>query len=337
MNAKWLAEALDHAFIRFGIRPTLPVVSSRSRLARLRRAEERTQPELTDARLFPTPVLPHVSAVRSRVTRGGSHCVSREWTAAAIPLEFDWGIETRESLPVRTDWYTRTAPRPLLIALAGWTPIRGLAQRVLWPVERLDRAGFDLVIPSLQSKAEKGWRSWQVDFPSADPSSNLLEVARGVSAIRQIVAYARELGHDPIVVWGASLGAYLVALLGTTTPTQFDALVFEKPLARLSDPLRWHGRGTDADRQDVALRLDRVYRAVSPLERQPQVDSSKVYVVGALYDRVTTFESAARLAAHFGVSPEPVRASHLYDSGRTERFQRWASHFIEARLPTNRA
>jgi pimeloyl-ACP methyl ester carboxylesterase len=319
MTAKWLAESLDEAFIRLGIRPTLPTVSSSSRLTRLLRAETQTQADLADDRLFPRPIFPDVHAARSHASRSGLLCVSRDWAAHEVPLESDWGFASLEPRRVCTEWYTRPARRPLLLALSGWMPIQTLTARVLWPLELIDRAGLDIVIPLLPTRSASRRYALKVDFPSVDPSHNVLEVATSVGAIRQTIMVARELGYRKIVVWGASLGAYIAALLGTIAPVEFEALILEKPLVRLSDALRLHGRGSDAARQSVAHRLDRVYRAVSPLDRQPRVDSTRVHVLGALFDRVTTCVGAERLASHFDASYTAVRASHLYDPGRAKR------------------
>ena len=319
MTARWLAESLDETFIRLGIRPTLPSVSSASPLTRLLRAEARTQADLADDRLFPRPFLPDVHAGRSHALRGGLLRVSRDWAAHAVPLESDWGVLSLEPRRVRTEWYTRPTPRPLLLALSGWMPIQKLTARVFWPLELIDRAGFDIVIPLLPTRSASRRYALKVDFPSVDPSHNVLEVATSVGAIRQTIMHARELGYRRIVIWGASLGAYIAALLGTIAPVEFEALILEKPLASLSDALRLHGRGSDAGRQSVALRLDRVYRAVSPLDRQPRVDSTRVHVIGALFDRVTTCVGAQRFASHFDASYTAVRASHLFDPGRAER------------------
>ncbi len=116
-----------------------------------------------------------------------------------------------------------------------------------------------------------------------------------------------------------SLGAYWVALLATIhTISHADLYVMEKPLAKMSDPLRLHGRGADELRARVAERLERVYRAVSPLERQPRVASTRVLVIGAEFDRVTSLAGAQALATHFNGELLKVRASHLIDTNRSQ-------------------
>jgi pimeloyl-ACP methyl ester carboxylesterase len=320
MSAQWLAEGFDIAFIRLGIRPTLPVVTSSSRLTRLRQAEERTESGLSDEFLFSPPLAPTVRRLHSRILRSGLRVDAQDWTAPRVPLESEWRLESLAPTVIRTDWYTRSPKRPLLVGVGGWVPIRGLATPMLWPLELLDRIGFDVVLPSFGPRSASQRQLSRVDFPSGEPCRNVLEVAKRVGAIRQTLAHARELGYRRIIVWGSSLGAHLAALLGTISPQAFDLLVLEKPLARLSDSLRLHGCGNDTDRYSAALRLDRVYRAVTALERQPRVESNRVHVIGALYDRVTTFESAQQLAAHFGTACQTIEASHLFDPGRAHRF-----------------
>jgi pimeloyl-ACP methyl ester carboxylesterase len=316
MSTRWLAETLDEAFIRVAIRPTLPFIDSSSPLTRLRLAEERTQLELDELSLFPDPARPEVRSVHSRASRSGIKIESRTWTGVAVPLETQWERGSIAPRVVHTELYARSPERPLLVAIGGWMPVHAISTRLLWPLAQLDALGFDVVVPQISARAKPP----RVAFPGADPCRNIIETAHRVAALRQTLAHATELGYEKIVVWGASLGAYIAGLLGTLAPFVIDELVLEKPLARLSDPLRLHGRGRDVDRRSVALRLNRVYRAVSPLERQPRVPSGKVHVIGARHDRVTTFESAEQIAAHFKCSFEPVDASHFYDLDRKLHF-----------------
>jgi hypothetical protein len=98
-----------------------------------------------------------------------------------------------------------------------------------------------------------------------------------------------------------------------------DRYVLEKPISRMSDALRLHGRGDDRLRGDVAARLDQVYRAVSPLDRSPQVDASSLVVIGGQFDQVTPLGTAQLLASHFNVPLRSIEASHLFDPSRSRR------------------
>jgi len=321
MTSQWLAQTLDDAFIRWAIRPTLPALSETSRFLRLRRAEARTETRPQDEHLFAPQAAPLMKTWRSRSLARGLTLETWQWAAPAVPIERDWAMPAHPQRALRSHTYARPNRTSLLIGVSGWVPWGGLLERALWPIERLDQAGFDTAILQLWNPSTLERRSVGGPFPNADPSRNVIELARSVGSLGQWVRSARDRGYQRVVLWGTSLGAYVAALFATLAPpADIDAIVLEKPLVRMSDPLRLHGMGPEATRQSVALRLDHVYRAVSALERQPNVDSRRMHVIGAAFDRVTPCEGAERLATHFGASFARVEASHVYDPGRQRRF-----------------
>jgi len=328
MISNWLARGLDQAFIRLWLRPTLPRLEPTSRLTLLRLAEERSAIAPLEARLFPELSPPECSVRETESLSSGLTRLTRQLTAPDVPLEFEWFARTAAARCFDSRWYVRQTPRPLLIAVGGWQPFRSIAADALWPLRRLDRAGYDvvtLVMPELPPAA-----TGSAAFPSNDPSRNIVELARFASCIQQVQLLARSLGHEKITIWGTSLGAHLVALLATTEqPLIADGYVLEKPLLRMSDPLRLHGRGLPSVRRDVALRLDRVYRAVSPIERTPRVSADRVQVIGALFDGVTPASGAEHVAKHFGAQCQLVAASHLHDPRRSKRMLEMLSRQCE--------
>jgi alpha-beta hydrolase superfamily lysophospholipase len=237
-----------------------------------------------------------------------------------VPLESEWFTQAVPSRNVCSQWFVRETTRPLLVLVGGWQPIRAISAEHLWPIKRLDCAGFDVAIAQMPALPVSSAGAAKVTFPSGDPSRNVIELARFACSIQQVLLVAKCLGHERVVIWGTSLGAYLVALLATVEqPLMADGYVLEKPLLQMSDPMRLHGRGPASIRRDVALRLDRVYRAVSPIQRKPRIDPDRVHVIGALYDGVTPASGAEQLANHFGATYHSVQASHIYDPGRFKR------------------
>jgi len=246
--------------------------------------------------------------------------LARHVNPPTICLESEWFPEAIPSRSVCSHWYVRQSSRPLLIAVTGWQPIGAIAAEHLWPIKQLDRAGFDVAILKLPAVRVSSASTAKARFPSHDPSCNLIALARFTCCIQQLLLIAKSRGHERIVIWGTSLGAHLVALLATVEqPTLADHYMLEKPLVRMSDPLRLHGRGSPCIRRDVALRLDRVYRAVSPIERPSRVDPNRVHVISALSDCVTPASGARQLAEHFGATVHPVEGSHLWDPDRSKR------------------
>jgi pimeloyl-ACP methyl ester carboxylesterase len=235
------------------------------------------------------------------------------WPAPRVSLETDWFSDNRASRQIGSHWYLRDSPRPLVVLVGGWTPVRGPSERLLWPIKQLDRAGYDVVLPTLAASADGA-------FPGRDPSRNIIELVRAAASIEQLLLLGHDLGHDPILVWGSSLGAHIVALLITLRTSAYVSLyVLEKPLTRLSEPLRWHGHGAINWRHEVADRLDRVYRCVSPLDRLSRVDPKQVLVIGGKFDQVTPIASVELLAKHFNAPLRQTKASHLFDPHRSDR------------------
>jgi pimeloyl-ACP methyl ester carboxylesterase len=319
MTARWFAEWLDRAFIDLCIRPTLVTVTEDSPLTRLKLAEDRTKGGLSDTDLFTTQLAPTYVTTSSRRLPRGTTVLTRRWPAATVPVEANWFPEATDAQFVESKWYLRDRPRPLVVLVSGWQPSAALTARSFWPMQRLDRAGFDVVVVTWVPESTGSRRAIHAGFPTRDPLRNIVGLAKFANSLRQIVQLAHELGHPSIGIWGVSLGAYLVALLATIhTTSHADLYVMEKPLAKMSDPLRLHGRGASELRAGVAERLARVYRAVSPLERPPRVASTRVLVIGAEFDRVTPIAGAQALATHFGTQLSKIHAWHLVHTNRSQ-------------------
>ncbi len=320
MTLRWLAEGLDRVFIDLSIRPRLPLVALDSRFTRLRQAEERTRISLPEDGLFSATLVAKPTITRSRTFAGGRRELTVCWPAPLVNLEIDWFPEIQPTLQAKSLWYLRNAPRPLVVLVGGWMPFPGMSARLLWPVKQLDRAGYDVVLPILAGHAEGYLGAAPNAFPGRDPSRNIIELAKGTTTIGQLLQLGHDRGHEPILIWGASLGAHLVALLATLRGSAHGNLfVLEKPLSRLSDPLRLHGAGASHWRQRCAERLDQVYRGVSPLDRLPRVDPKQMLVIGGEFDQVTPIATVELIATHFNATLRQIKASHLLDSNRSDR------------------
>jgi hypothetical protein len=319
MTLRWVAEGLDRACIELAIRPTLPLITGTSPLPRLRLAEERTEALPTDEILFPEPLAPKPTASRSRES-GDLRELTIDWAGPSVDLEQSWFAEPLQDLHVKSNWYLRASPRPLVVLIRGWLPLPELSANLLWPLKKLDHAGYDVVIPYWVTGFGKTFKRSPHRIPSRDPSRNMVELIRWTTMIGQLLMLARDLGHSSVVVWGTSLGAHLVALMATRRISVHASLyLLEKPLCRLSDPTRYHGRGTITQRSNLAHRLDQVYRVVSPLDRPPQVDAKNIVVIGGEYDQITPISGAQLLADHFSAPLERAAASHLFDPHRARR------------------
>ena len=320
MTRRWLAEWLDRAFIELCIRPTLPAVRSGSKFTRLSLAEERTRIGLTDTALFPAMFTPKSTITRSRALGEGGRVLTLCWPAQSVSLETDWFSNNQPSRQAMSRWYLRDTPRPLVVLVSGWSPIGSLSERLLWPIRQLDQAGYDVAVPILAANAGGSSSTARSTFPGRDPSRNIVELVRRAATVEQVLRLGHELGHDPILVWGNSLGAHIVALLITLRARAYVSLyVLEKPVSRLSEPIRLHGRGTNDSRHEIADRLDQVYRGVSPLDRLSRVDPKQVLVIGGKFDKVTPIAGAKLLARHFNAPLRQIKASHVFDPTHSGR------------------
>lgn len=306
-----VSKSLDQLFIDWAVRRQLPRLSIHHRMAHLRVAEQRLQKDIPDAQLFAPLATAVPTPTAANPLRDGRLQTTRTAPPYVPAVAQMWGCDA-EMAGLTSQWITRDEPRKLVILVSGWAMWPGVAAS-LWPLSRLDRAGFDVVLPGLP------WMS-RVPFPGRDPCANIVRLAQAVSGVLQLALWAHELGHSKVVLCGTSLGAHLVALAATLPgAVHAEACVLEKPMACLSDPIRLHAEAEPYWREHVAQRLDRVYRAVSPLERDPAITGGRVVVLGGVHDQVMPIERAQALADHFQVPLRPIKASHLVDLGRTRR------------------
>ncbi len=146
MTVRWFGEWLDRAFIDLCIRPTLVTVTEESPLTRLKLAENRTKEGLNEADLFADEVVPAHVTPSSLALQRGTRVLTRRWPAATVPIEANWFPDATDAQFVESTWYLRDMPRPLVVLVNGWQPSASLPARLFWPLQQLDRAGFDVVV-----------------------------------------------------------------------------------------------------------------------------------------------------------------------------------------------
>ena len=322
MLLQGVAAGLDRAFLELSVRPSLPRLSMHRSSKKLLVAEQRTQSDIGDAALFRTSQASLCVESTQASSTGGLRELQTTGTVPSLPLAEKWGVTAELHRP-SAHWYVRGEPRPLVILVSGWSPSLRIEPAVRWPIARLDRAGFDVAVPSLPWKRH-GRRDPTTAFPGADPCWNIVTIACIASELVQLVCYAKSQGHPSIIMCATSLGSHAIALLATLPEAQLvDRFLLEKPLGQLSDLIRWHARGDPIWCKHIADRLQRVYRSVCPLDRKPMVSPGQVTVIGAAFDQVTPIRAAQEVADHFQVPLRPIKASHLFDPSRTQRLLRW--------------
>lgn len=244
---------------------------------------------------------------------------------------------TTFSVTVR-DRYTRTAqnqlalarlfirdrPRPVVVIIHGYMSGHLPFEERLWPIEELDRLGFDTALFVLPFHGLRGRPNSRIpEFPSNDPRIANEGFRQAVGDLRGLIRWLRLRGHSRIGLLGMSLGGYTAALTATVEPG-LDFLVPIIPLACLADFAREQGSlsGLPSEALLEHSLLQRAYRVTSPLALPPRITPARVLVVGARADRVTPVSHARKLATHFGSPILAWAGGHLLQFGRREAFER---------------
>jgi len=219
----------------------------------------------------------------------------------------------------------RPEPRPVAILVHGYLMGQLAVEERVWPIRALDALGFDSVLfglPFHGRRADKA-RSGRPEFPGQDPHFASEGFRQAVTDLREFVRYLRRRGHPKVGLMGMSLGGYTAALTATVE-ADLDFLVPIVPLASLADFALEQGELPDAP-EPRALEyelIERAYRHVSPLDREPLIAPERVLVIGAKADRITPFQHARRLARHFHAELVSWHGGHVWQLGRDEGFRR---------------
>ncbi len=229
--------------------------------------------------------------------------------------------------------WAHESPRRTIVLAHGYMAGHWDVERVLWPIDRWYRGGWDvalLVLPHHGARAELR-RMAAPRFPSRDPRRTNEGLRQVVGDLGDLARWLRGRGAPAVGLMGMSLGAYAASLTATVEPG-LDFLVPVIPLASIADfaLARGHlGRGEGARLQHDAL--DRAHRALSPLHRAPRIAAARTLVLAARGDRITPLSHAERLAAHFGSELLVRSGSHLLQVWRAGGY-RAATRFLEGVL-----
>jgi pimeloyl-ACP methyl ester carboxylesterase len=219
----------------------------------------------------------------------------------------------------------RTAPRPAVVLIHGYMAGSFLVEERIWPIARLDRAGFDVVLFTLPfhgSRVRAG-RGAVPEFPGEDPRLNVEGFRQAVFDLRNLTHFLLGRGHPRVGVIGMSLGGYLAALSASLEP-RLDFVVPVIPLSSLADFAREQGSLSPIADEAAAQHalLESIYRRVSPVARPALVAPERCLVVAAKADRVTPAAHARRLSVHLRAPLQSFYGGHLLQLGRAEAFER---------------
>jgi dienelactone hydrolase len=221
--------------------------------------------------------------------------------------------------------YTRGQGRPLAIMIHGYMAGPFAFEERIWPLRRLDRAGFDVALFTLPfhgARARAG-RGAVPEFPGPDARVNVEGFRHAVFDLQNLVSFLLRRGHERVGVIGMSLGGYTAALLASVEP-RLDFVVPVIPLSSLAEFAREQGSLSSIAEEASAQQalLERIYRRVDPIARPALLPGERCLVVAAKADRVTPAGHARRLATHLRAPLHSFYGGHLLQLGRAEAFER---------------
>lgn len=279
----------------------------------------------------PRVIVPGERQVRS-LSEGGS-VVDLSWQSEFVPLDGEVAeryLAGREN-GVASARHFRHLPeargsalRPVVVLVHGYMAGSFVVEERIWPITRLMRAGFDVLLFTLPFHGSRVRTGRGVpEFPGEDPRFNVEGFRQALLDLRSLIGFLLERGHPRVGAIGMSLGGYLVALAATVEP-RLDFVVPIIPLSSLADFANeqgWLSPLSDEAAAQHAL-LESIYRRVSPVARPALVPPERCLVVAGKADRVTPAAHARRLSVHLRAPLQSFYGGHLLQLGRGEAFER---------------
>jgi hypothetical protein len=293
----------------------------------LERLEERFRDAALDDFFLPaSPIAPGERLVRAFGRDGLVHDLSwsSQFETRDPEVSERYGAARENALAVSRR-FARRARRPAVILIHGYMAGAFAFEERIWPIARLDRAGFDVVLFTLPFHALRA-RSGQgrvPEFPGSDPRLNVEGFRQAVFDLQNLVDFLLRDGHPRVGAIGMSLGGYTASLLATVE-ARLDFVVPVIPLSSLGDFAREQGSlsplAEEAEEQHRLL--ESIYRRVNPVARPSLVPPERCLVISAKSDRVTPAAHARRLSVHLRAPLVSFYGGHLLQLGRGEAFER---------------
>ena len=189
------------------------------------------------------------------------------------------------------------------------------------------RLGLNVALPALPLHGPR-----RVTRISGEPflSFDLMNAVHGLTQavwdIRRLISWIRAQGGTSVTLFGVSLGAYTVALLGGIEGG-LDGIVAGIPVVDFPGLFHGHSprhiRVRAIEHRILGGTAEDVFRVVSPLALVPRVPAERRYIFAGYGDRLATPDQARRLAEHWGGPPvEWYSGNHVgyLWSGQVTRF-----------------
>jgi dienelactone hydrolase len=306
------------------------------------RVLERLEARFRDASLdhfFAEPRAIAPGERRVRELSRGPVVTDLSWESAFTPLDPEIAAgygSARENAVAVARRFQRDSRRPAVILIHGYMAGPFAFEERIWPISRLDRAGFDVVLFTLpfHGLRARAGHGAVPEFPGSDPRVNVEGFRQALFDLQNLLGWLLLEGHPRVGVIGMSLGGYTAALFATAEP-RLDFVVPVIPLSSLADFAREQGSLSPIPEEAATQHalLDSIYRRVSPVARPSLVRPERCLVVAAKADRVTPAAHARRLSVHLRAPLQSFYGGHLLQLGRAEAFERVIELMSASRRP----
>jgi pimeloyl-ACP methyl ester carboxylesterase len=273
----------------------------------------------------PSAIAPGERAVRQR--RHGS-VTDLSWQSGFSPLDpevIERHASARENALAVARRFQGGPGRPAVILIHGYMAGPFAFEERIWPIARLEQAGFDVVLFTLpfHGPRARAGHGAVPEFPGEDPRLNVEGFRQATFDLQNLIGWLLAQGHPRVGVIGMSLGGYTAALLAGVE-ARLDFVVPVIPLSSLGDFAREQGSLSPVADEAAAQHalLESIYRRVNPIARPSLVPPERCLVIAAKADRVTPAAHARRLSVHLRAPLQSFYGGHLLQLGRAEAFER---------------
>jgi dienelactone hydrolase len=292
---------------------------------------ERLEARFREAELDGFFAEPRAIAPGGRLVRKlgkGGNVTDLSWQSAFMLLDpevTERYASTRENSVAVARRFQGAHARPAVILIHGYMAGPFAFEERIWPIARLERAGFDVVLFTLpfHGLRARAGHGAVPEFPGADPRVTVEGFRQAIFDLQNLIGWLLEQGHPRVGAIGMSLGGYTAALLATVEP-RLDFVVPVIPLSSLADFAREQGSLSSVVEEAAAQHalLESIYRRINPVARPSLVPPDRCLVVAAKADRVTPAAHARRLSVHLRAPLQSFYGGHLLQLGRAEAFER---------------
>lgn len=267
--------------------------------------------DATPADWFPMPSSPNANIERARFAPGapaGTTAYDIEFASGYTPKDPAYPSPERNAT-VHARWFRHSAgeraPRPAIVVLHGFQVGRHVINTVYFEVAHLSSLGFDVVLLQLPFHGNRAGFIEGFEYLGLDLSRMADAVAHSIHDARALLSLLADEGVPSVGVMGVSLGGYLCALLAGVDERPAFAVPLAPAVSLIDTVAGAPPAGTAFDwlleRTGMTLTDARRGAAVhTPLSYAPKIPRDRLFIVGAVDDRITEPWQQHLLWQHWG-------------------------------------